>query len=57
MIDEVNRALHGEKPSGYVTPVFVVTKNNSSIEGGADGWFVPSNGYKEHYLAIWKGDE
>lgn len=57
MIDEVNRALHGEQPSGYVTPVFVVTKSNSSIEGGADGWFVPSNGYKDRYLAIWKGGQ
>lgn len=56
-IDEVNRALNGEEPSGYVTPVFVVTKENIDIEGGKDGWFVPSNGYKERYLAIWKGGE
>ncbi|MGE4248693.1 MAG: substrate-binding domain-containing protein [Parvibaculaceae bacterium] len=56
-IDEVNRALNGEKPSGYVTPVFVVSKLNLEIEGGKDGWFVPGNGYKERYLAIWKGSK
>lgn len=55
-IDEINRALNGEAPSGYVSPVFIVTAENIDIEGGKEGAFVPSNGYKEHYLSIWRGE-
>lgn len=54
-IDEINRALNGEAPSGYVPPVFIVTAENIDIEGGSEGKFIPSNGYKEQYLTIWRG--
>jgi ribose transport system substrate-binding protein len=52
-IDELNRALHGEKPSGFVQPPFLVTKDNIHAEGGDQNTFIPSNDYKNHYLAIW----
>jgi ribose transport system substrate-binding protein len=52
-IDELNRAFHGEKPSGFVQPPFLVTKDNIHAEGGDQNTFIPSNDYKKHYLAIW----
>ena len=52
-IDELNRAMNGQPPSGYVAPVFIVTKDNIGIEGGPQNQFIPSNGYKDQYLKIW----
>jgi ribose transport system substrate-binding protein len=52
-IDELNRAFHGEKPSGFVQPPFLVTKDNIHQEGGDQNTFIPSNDYKKHYLEIW----
>lgn len=54
-IDEINRALHAQQPSGYVPPAYIVTKDNVNAEGGPTNTFTPSNGYKQHYLAIWTG--
>jgi len=52
-IDELNRAFHGEQPSGFVQPPFLVTKENIHAEGGDQNTFIPSNDYKKHYLEIW----
>jgi ribose transport system substrate-binding protein len=52
-IDEFNRAFNGQPPSGFVQPPYVVTTANVSAEGGDKNVFIPSNGYKEHYLANW----
>ena len=52
-IDELNRALQGKPPSGFVQPPYLVTKENVNAEGGEKNIFVPSNDYKRHYLAIW----
>ena len=52
-IDELNRAFHGEKPSGFVQPPFLVTQENIHAEGGDQNTFIPSNDYKKHYLEIW----
>ena len=52
-IDELNRAFHGDKPSGFVQPPFLVTKDNIKSEGGDQNTFIPSNDYKKHYLQIW----
>jgi ribose transport system substrate-binding protein len=52
-IDELNRAFHGAPPSGFVQPPFLVTPQNIHSEGGDKNTFIPSNHYKEHYLAIW----
>ncbi|MFN8451536.1 MAG: substrate-binding domain-containing protein [Anaerolineae bacterium] len=52
-VDELNRAMHGEEPSGWVLPVYVVTKDNIDLEGGDQNLFIPSNDYKQHYADIW----
>jgi len=54
-IDELNRAMNGAQPSGFVPPAYLVTKNNIDAEGGAQGLFMPSNDYKQHYADIWAG--
>lgn len=53
LVDEMNRALHGEEPSGYVSPLHIVTSDNIEFDGGPNNEFDPENGYKDHYLAIW----
>jgi ribose transport system substrate-binding protein len=55
-IDELNRAINGQPPSSFVQPVYVVTKDNISAEGGPQDTFTPSNNFKEHYLKIWRGE-
>ena len=52
-IDEFNRAFHKQEWSGFVQQPFLVTADNVNAEGGEKDMFFPSNGYKEHYLAIW----
>jgi ribose transport system substrate-binding protein len=52
-IDEFNRAFNGQPPSGFVQPPYVVTTENVTAEGGDKNVFIPSNHYKEHYLANW----
>jgi len=52
-VDELNRAFHGQAPSGFVQPPFLVTKDNIHSEGGDQNTFIPSNDYKKHYLQIW----
>jgi len=52
-IDELNRAFHGQPPSGFVQPPFLVTKENIHSEGGDQNTFIPSNDYKKHYAEIW----
>ncbi len=52
-IDELNRAFHGEKPSGYITKVHLVTKENINADGGDKNSFDPGNGYRDQYKKIW----
>ncbi|HTW26737.1 MAG TPA: substrate-binding domain-containing protein [Acetobacteraceae bacterium] len=52
-VDELNRAFHHEKPSGFVQTPYLVTPDNINAEGGDKNTFVPSNHYQEHYLKIW----
>jgi ribose transport system substrate-binding protein len=52
-VDELNRAMHDEPPSGFVQPPFLVTPENIHAEGGDKNTFIPSNNYKDHYLEIW----
>ncbi|MCB9993495.1 MAG: substrate-binding domain-containing protein [Hyphomicrobiaceae bacterium] len=54
-IDELNRAIHGEAPSTFVQPVYIVTKDNISAQGGDQNTFTPDNNFKDHYLSIWLG--
>ena len=53
LIDELNRAFNGEPPSGFVTKVHLVTKDNVDADGGEDNRFDPSNDYRGHYKTIW----
>jgi ribose transport system substrate-binding protein len=53
VIDELNRAFAGEQPSGYVTKVHLVTKDNIDADGGKDNRYDPQNGYEDQYKKIW----
>ncbi len=53
LIDETNRALAGGQPSGYVTPVHLVTPENVEFDGGPENMYDPQNGYKDAYKKIW----
>ncbi len=53
LVDELNRAMQGEAPSGYISPLHVVTAANIGFDGGDKNIFDPGNGYREAYAAIW----
>lgn len=53
LVDETNRALAGEQPSGYVTPVHLVVPENVEFDGGPENMYDPQNGYKTEYRKIW----
>jgi ribose transport system substrate-binding protein len=53
IVDELNRALAGQPPSGYVTAAHLVTKQNIGTDGGPQNIFDPDNGYRDKYKAIW----
>ncbi|MCM2294610.1 substrate-binding domain-containing protein [Allorhizobium sp. BGMRC 0089] len=53
LVDELNRAFAGEKWSGYLSPLHVVTKDNIAYDGGPQNRFDPDNGYREAYKKIW----
>ena len=53
MADEMNRALAGEKPSGFVPHVHLFTADNVDKDGGAQNKFDPGNGYRDEYKKIW----
>jgi len=52
-IDEFNRAFHGDAPSGYVPPNYLVTKQNVSEAGGATAQYLPPVNYEAAYEKIW----
>ncbi|MGO3345987.1 MAG: ABC transporter substrate-binding protein [Marinomonas sp.] len=54
IVDELNRSFAGQKPSGFSTPVHLVTPENITFDGGGRGVFDPDNHYREAYQAIWK---
>lgn len=53
LVDELNRAIAGEKWSGYVSPLHVVTSDNIEFDGGPENRFDPGNGYRDEYKKIW----
>jgi len=53
MADEMNRALAGAKPSGYVPHVHLFTAENLDKDGGPENKFDPGNGYRDEYKKIW----
>ena len=53
MIDEINRAFAGEKPSGFVPHVHLFTADNVDKDGGKENKFDPGNGYRDQYKKVW----
>lgn len=53
LIDELNRAQHGNPPSNFTTPTYVVTASNLSFHGGSRNRFDPDNGFRNEYKKIW----
>lgn len=53
LVDEINRALSGEQPSGYITPVHLVTPENVQFDGGPENMYDPQNNYRGEYKKIW----
>ncbi|MER8377402.1 substrate-binding domain-containing protein [Mesorhizobium sp. M1338] len=53
LVDELNRAIAGEKWSGYLSPLHVVTADNVEFDGGPNNAFDPGNGYRDEYQKIW----
>ncbi|WP_420597448.1 substrate-binding domain-containing protein [Deinococcus sp.] len=53
LVDEINRALAGQKPSNYSIPVHLVTKANINADGGDKNLFDPQNNYRAEYRKIW----
>ncbi len=53
LIDEANRAIAGDKPSGYAPESYLVTSQNIAYHGGQNNNFDPANGYQDVYKKIW----
>lgn len=53
IVDEANRALSDAPPSGYIAPVYLVTKGNVDANGGDRNVYDPQNGYRNIYRKIW----
>jgi ribose transport system substrate-binding protein len=51
LVDELNRAMAGESPSGFVAKPALITKQNAP----AGNVFDPPSGYREIYQKIWTG--
>jgi ribose transport system substrate-binding protein len=53
LVDELNRAFDGQRPSGWVAPVHLVTTSNIQFDGGPKNVYDPDNDYQGHYKTIW----
>ncbi len=51
LIDELNRALAGQRPSGFVAKPALITQQNVP----STGVFDPPSGYQDIYRRIWNG--
>ena len=52
-VDELNRAFHGQPPSGWVQSPYLVTPDNVDAEGGEQNTFIPSNNFEQKYRQLW----
>lgn len=52
-VDEINRAIQGQEPSGFIQAPYLVTPDNVDAEGGDQNAFIPTNDYKQRYLTLW----
>ncbi|BFG79815.1 substrate-binding domain-containing protein [Paraburkholderia terrae] len=53
LVDELNRAFSGMPPSGYSTPVHLVTPENIASDVGSNNVYDPANHYRDAYHRIW----
>jgi ribose transport system substrate-binding protein len=53
IVDELNRAFAGQPPSGFVSPLHLLTPSNVNADRGKGGFYDPSNGYQRAYMKIW----
>lgn len=53
LVDEMNRAFSGAPPSGYITPVHLVTNQNIAYDGGPKNVFDPANDFRAQYQKFW----
>jgi ribose transport system substrate-binding protein len=53
LVDEINRAFAGQKWSGFVPGVHLVTAANVAYDGGPNNIFDPDNHYRDEYKKIW----
>ena len=53
LVDELNRAIVSDKPSGYASPVYLVTSENAAFHSGQKNTFDPGNAYRDEYRKIW----
>ena len=53
LVDELNRAFSGATPSGYSTPVHLVTPENIASDVGPNNIYDPANNYRNVYRRIW----
>ncbi len=53
LVDELNRAIVGDKPSGYLSPVYLVTSENTAFHSGQKNTFDPATAYRDEYRKIW----
>jgi ribose transport system substrate-binding protein len=54
-VDELNRALAKQPPSGFAQPLHLVTKDNVDQAGGDHNEYAPDDGYQDQYMKIWLG--
>jgi ribose transport system substrate-binding protein len=53
IVDEANRALHGQPDSGFVAIPHLFTPDNIAFDGGKNNEYDPDNGYRDAYKKIW----
>ena len=54
LVDNINRVINKAPISNPSTPIYVVDKTNIDKFGGKLGTFTPGNGFKKHFLELWK---
>ena len=54
LVDEMNRLFAGERVTGTVFPVHLVTADNVDADGGDRLVYDPANGYRDIYRRIWQ---
>jgi ribose transport system substrate-binding protein len=54
LVDELNRLFAGERVTGTVFPVHLVTADNIDADGGDRLVYDPANGYRDIYRRIWQ---